>query len=301
MPRAISTSLKNHKAQPVTTTCKCWKLRRADGTVEGWTEHDVPIPYDGVTYQPLPAGTPSNYEQRAGLAAANLEIEMAYGAGTEALLRAGVYDYAEVWTFEINWADTSMGILKLAYGRMGEVVIVDHKARCEVRGLAQLLATMIGDVYTPECRKSLGDALCKIDLSGYTHAGTVSTITSDRIFTIAGAASGKATGYYNYGKITFSSGPNAGLSMQVESQTGDALTLIEPMPFTVAAADAFTLIAGCDRRLETCWTFVNAALQGGGTSEGSGLGNRKNFGGYPGLPGMAATMNIPANQQWTSG
>jgi len=302
MPRSISTALKNHKAQDLTTVCKCWKIRRADGAVEGWTEHDVAIPYDGVSYQPLPAGTPSNYGQRADLSAANLDIEMAYGAGTESLLRGGAYDYAEVWTFEINWADPGQGILKLAYGRLGEVDIGDDQARGEVRGLAQLLATLIGDVYTPECRASLGDSECKIDLSPFTHSGSVDTAASSRVFTISGAAAGKAAGYYAYGQITFTSGANSGLSMQVESYAAvETVSLIEPLPFAVAGGDTFTIRRGCDRRLETCRAFVSAALQGGGSTEGAGLGNRKNFRGCPGLPGLDMAFNVPANQNWTSG
>ncbi len=309
MPRAITTALKNHKAQRVTTTCRCWRIRRLSGDNEGMTEHDRSLDIDtglgeGVlTYLPIPSGIPSNYQQSAELSPANMDIEMAFGGSVEDQFRAGLYDFAEVWTFEVNWADLSQGILRLAYGRLGEVSLGAASVRCELRGLAQLLSAEIGDIYMSECPATLGDARCKIDTAPFTFAGAVASVAGNRQFVISGAAAGKAGDYYNYGRITFASGLNAGQTKDVEDYNSltDAVTLIEPMPFAVAPGDTFTIVRGCDRRWATCKGFVSVALQGGGTTEGAGLGNRKNFRGHPGLPGPDAVFNVPANSQWTSG
>jgi uncharacterized phage protein (TIGR02218 family) len=256
--------------------------------VKAYTDHDEPVVYDGVTYTPLESGRPSPYRQNASLTPASLDLEMAFATatGTDAELRAGLYDHAEAWTFLINWADTSMGIVKLARGRLGEVEIRDNQARIEFRSLTQLLTTAIGRIYTPECDATLGDARCKVALAGYTKAGTVAVVTDRKQFTIAGAASGQAGDYYNYGKITFSVGLNAGIAMQVEDYNGtnQMITLLEPMPFTVAAGDAFSLIAGCDRRFDTCKTRFN---------------NKDNFRGFPHIPGLDKALTVPANQKWT--
>jgi uncharacterized phage protein (TIGR02218 family) len=284
--RAVSANLDTHLASDCATTCLCWKLRRRDGTVEGWTDHDEAVPWDGVDYLPLPAGAPSNYQQKAALAAANMELEVNYGDTSAALIRAGYYDYAEVWTFRINWADPSQGIVRMAYGRLGEISMLKGQARADVRGLAQILSTQIGRIYTPECDASLGDARCKVNIAPYTHAGTVGTVTSNRQFTITGAAAGKAGDYYNYGRIAWLTGANAGLAMQIEDYNGtnDVVTLVEPMPAAVAPGDTASLVAGCDRRKESCVArFANIV----------------NFRGFDRIPGMDKALNMPSNQQWT--
>lgn len=308
MSRAISTNLKNHKAQRVTTLCKCWRILRADGVNEAWTEHDRTLSINtgvgegALSYLPIPSGIPSNYRQGADLSPANMDIEMAYGGDAEDQVRSGLYDWAQIWTFEVNWADLTQGILKLAYGRIGAVSLGHASSRCEVRGLAQLLSTQIGDCYLSECPATLGDAKCKIDLTAFTHAGVVNVVTSRRQFTISGAAAIATDNYYNYGLITFSTGLNAGRTVQVERYYASTVTvLLEPLPYLPANGDAFTATRGCDRRLATCQGFVSVALQGSGTTEGSGLGNRKNFRGHPGLPGPDKIFNVPANTKWTSG
>ena len=315
MPRAISTALKNHKAQRVTTTCRCWRIRRTDGANEGWTEHDRELSINTgegegtLAYRPMPSGTPSNYQQGAELSPANLDLEMAFGGSIEDQFRAGLYDYAEVWTFEVNWADLSQGILRLAYGRLGEVSLAVASVRCELRGLAQLLSAQIGEIYMSECPATIGDARCKLDLAPLTHAGVVSYVwtgaTGRRTFRFTGAAAGKANNYYTAGNMTWSTGANAGLTMAIEYSRNvagvDSIVLLDPMPYAIALGDTFTAHRGCDRRWATCKGMVSLALQGGGTTEGAGLGNRKNFRGAPGLPGPDAVFNVPANSQWTSG
>ena len=286
--RTISASLQTHLDGEVTTLAMCWRIERRDGVVKAYTDHDVAIVYGGVTYSPLESGRPSGYRQAADLAPASIEIEMAFATatGTDAELRAGLYDYAEVWTFLINWADTTMGIVKLAHGRLGEVEIRDNQARIELRSLNQLLAVPIGRIYTPECDATLGDARCGVTIATYTKTGAVAAVTSNKVFTISGTAAGQVEGYYGYGRITFTSGACNGLVMQVESYVAatNTITLMEPMPYTVAVADTLSLVAGCDRRFATCKDRFS---------------NKDNFRGFPHIPGMDKALTVPANQQWT--
>lgn len=288
MPRTVSAALQSHLEGEVTTVALCWKIKRRDAVVTAFTDHDEAIVYDGDTYTPLESGSPSNYRQSSNLATSNTDLEMSFSSTSslDESLRAGLYDYAEVWTFRINWADTSMGIIKLAYGRLGEVEIRDNLARIEMRSLTQLLAVPIGRIYTPECDATLGDTRCAVVMTTFTHTGTAGAVTSNKVFILAGAASGKAANYYAYGKITFSSGLNSGITMQIESYVAatNTVTLYEPMPFTVVLGDAFTAYAGCDRRFATCKATFN---------------NKDNFRGFPHIPGMDKALTVPANQKWT--
>lgn len=268
----------------------CWKIKRQDGTLYYYTDHDDLIVYDGATYTPIDAGSPSNYRQNSNLSPANIDFDMVFGStsGKDSELRSGLYDYAEVWTFKINWADltTATGIVKQAYGRLGEVEIRDNQARIELRSLTQLLAVPIGRIYTPECNASLGDSRCQVTSSStvYTRTGTVDAVTDNRTFTATGDAAGQIDNFYNYGKVTFTSGDNNGLVIQVQDYTtANVFKLYESAPYTLSTGVTFSAVAGCDRRFETCKTRFN---------------NKDNFRGFPHIPGMDKALTIPANQKW---
>ncbi|MFD0934796.1 DUF2163 domain-containing protein, partial [Methylobacterium trifolii] len=77
-------------------------------------------------------------------------------------------------------------------------------------------------------------------------------------------------GFFSGGRLTWSTGANAGLSGDVRVQVGPLVELWEAPPRGIAPGDAFALTAGCDKRLSTCaGTFANAV----------------NFQGFPHMPG----------------
>ena len=59
------------------------------------------------------------------------------------------------------------------------------------------------------------------------------------------------------GKVTFTSGANAGYSQEVRAFAPGFVTLAMPMPFPIALGDQFTIVAGCDRTAQTCKTRFN--------------------------------------------
>jgi uncharacterized phage protein (TIGR02218 family) len=284
--RTISANLQTHIEGEVTTLATCWRILRADAEELFFTDHDAAIVYDGDSYTPLEAGRPSSYRQRADASVAGLDIEMAFGPDSDldAELRAGLFDHAEVWTFKINWADTTQGIIMLARGRLGEVEIRQNVAKIELRSLAQLLSTQIGRIYTPECDATLGDARCGVSLPTYTKTGAVAGVTSRRVFTVSGNAAGQASGYFNYGKVRFINGDCAGLYMQVESYAANLVTMVEPMPYDFAVGNTVWIYPGCDRRFATCKDRFS---------------NKDNFRGFPHIPGVDKIINVPANRKWT--
>lgn len=218
--RTVSSGMQTHLESEEQTVALCWRIQRRDGTNYYFTDHDEIIPLSGHSYTPIDAGSPSNYRQGSNLNPSNMDLGMAFSStsGRAAELRAGLFDYAEVWTFRVNWSSPStVNMVKLAYGRLGEVEIRDNEARIEMRSLTQLLAVPIGNIYTPECRTDLGSSLCKVATSSttYTRAGTISAVTSNKVFTVAGSASGQAADFYNYGTVRFNAGANNGVLLQV--------------------------------------------------------------------------------------
>ncbi len=78
--------------------------------------------------------------------------------------------------------------------------------------------------------------------------------------------------YFAEGIITFTSGANAGSSQKIKSSSSDGY-LNASLPFmgNVSVGDAYTIVAGCRKRLEDCRDKFNNAL---------------NFQGEPHLPGI---------------
>jgi len=67
-------------ASGATTHCACWTLRRGDGVVLGFTDHDEMITLDGVPHQPLLEG---------GEAAEKLGAQVATSGGGGRALERG--------------------------------------------------------------------------------------------------------------------------------------------------------------------------------------------------------------------
>jgi uncharacterized phage protein (TIGR02218 family) len=103
----ISEDLKNHLAGEVTTLATCWKLKRKDGEILGFTDHDKDLVVSGVSYKAATGFTPTAVQSHVGLAVDNLDVEGMLDSAsiTEADLMAGLYDFAEVEVFMVNYED----------------------------------------------------------------------------------------------------------------------------------------------------------------------------------------------------
>ena len=69
------------------------------------------------------------------------------------------------------------------------------------------------------------------------------------------AASGltlATTDYFDQGVLTWLTGANAGLRMDVRAVDGTTVELMFAMPFTVAPGDTFSIVAGCNKSLGAC-------------------------------------------------
>jgi len=164
--KTMSVELKTHYQGKILTIARCWKVIRSDGVIEGYTSHVKDIPFDSVIYAASTGYTSTNIHSNSDLSVDNLDV---YGvldsAGiSSADLSAGVYDFATVEIFEVNYQDLSQGRVILQTGRLGEVKINDNIFIAEMRSLSQLLQQTIGEVITPTCRADLGDSRCGIIL-----------------------------------------------------------------------------------------------------------------------------------------
>ena len=262
-----------------TTLARCWRFTRTDGHVTTVTTCAKDLLVNGELYVSRLGVTPSALEQQVGAAVPNSEINGTLNTdfATEADILGGVWDGAEVFIFEVNYRDLSQGWMILQTGTLGDVSVGRSSFKAEVRGLAQSLQQVVGEVYTQTCTANLGDSRCKVNVEDLrVMSGAVFSVSSRQAFSTN--LSGFALDYFGAGVITWVTGANAGFSMEVNSYTSPAFALNLPMPFNVAVGDTFTVIPGCRKRvIEDCKTkFANIL----------------NFRGYPYVPGADSVLGL---------
>jgi uncharacterized phage protein (TIGR02218 family) len=276
--KSTSSELAVHIASEVTTLATCWRIARRDGVVLGFTTHDRVLVIDYVTYRASTGFTPSTIAASNDMSVDNLDVAgvLSSSAISEADLRDGRFDFAAIEIFEVNWSDLSQGRLNLASGRLGEVTMSDGRFTAEIRGLTQALQQPVGEVYSAECRADLGDARCKVNLAAFTVTGAATAVASTRAFTDSTRL--ESDGWFDYGLLTWVTGSNAGLSVEVKSFASNTFALFDAMPNTIEVGDAYSARAGCDKRLATCKAkFANIL----------------NFRGEPFVPGPDSMLDYP--------
>ncbi|MDF2097319.1 DUF2163 domain-containing protein [Aquibaculum arenosum] len=249
------------QAPRLTRLATCWRVERRDGAVLGFTTHDRELTFGNLTYVPAVSFQPTEVRARSDLSPGALEALGGFSAEeiSEADLRAGLYDGAEVTIWQVDWADPSAERRLLARGTIGEVSAdtAEGGFRAELRGMAGQLAQPIGEVYQPLCRADLGDARCGVNLGPLTVATTVTALGGGGPFEAADPrslelAASVADGAYNYGLLTFTGGANQGLAFEIAESDGGRVHLFERPPHDVALGDAVTIVPGCDKTLATC-------------------------------------------------
>ena len=284
MPQ-IPSALQAKLDSGVTTLCRCWVLTRADGVRLGFTDHDADIVLGAVTCRAASGLSASEATQRLGLQVDGAEISgaLAGEALTEADLAAGRYDAASVEVWLVDWSEPSLRVLT-AKGVLGEVRRAGAAFSAELRSLAHRLNEESGRLYTATCNADLGDARCTVDLnaSALRGAGAVIALAATSSFTASGLGA-FADGWFTAGKLSWTSGANAGLAVEVKSHRVESgvvtLTLWQAMPEPVAEGDAFIVTAGCDKRFATCRDRFS---------------NSVSFRGFPHIPGNDFVMRYPA-------
>ena len=276
--KTIPAALIAHNAEEVVTYATCLLAELTDGTVVGVTSHSSDLVIGGITYQASAGYTPSSVQTTGNLAVPNLEcMWLLDGTVTadEDLLN-GLWDYARITFFEVNYNDLAAGVNYLREGILGEVRAGRVTFEAELLGLSQAYQQTIGRLVLPGCDAEFGDARCGVNKAIWTVTGTVTSATSARHFTDSSRA--EAAGHFTNGSITWTSGANVGLSMEVKtSDTGGVIALVLPMRSSILVGDAYSMVAGCQKRYtEDC---------------DAKFGNWARFRGFPHLPGLDRLMS----------
>lgn len=263
---------------PCTTKrAQIWTITRTDGEVFRFTSLDRDLEWLGETYQACDSLVPSASEEVSELdQAGNMDLSGAVGPDgiTLEALYAGLFDGAEVEAWLVPWSGTGRPH-RLLKGTFGRVEQSKTGFKVEILGDgAKLQQTPLIRMLQPDCRWRFGDSHCQKDLSALTVTGTVDSGQGQRAF--VDAARAEAAGYFRRGRVTFTTGSNAGVSAEIkEHEAGGVFTLWPRVPFGIATGDQYSMEPGC----------TNMKEADGGTNGCTAWANLVRYGGFRNVPG----------------
>lgn len=166
MAKILLSGMQTHLSQTVTTLASCWRIQRRDGQNFYFTTHDRDISFGGNTYIHSAGYNTTAIDNNSAMSVDNMDVEGVIDSNeiTDADLRNGRFNYAEIWVFFVNWQDPDTdGAIKIRRGWLGEVKITNSGIfKAELRGMTQALTQSIVELYTEECKADLGDSRCKM-------------------------------------------------------------------------------------------------------------------------------------------
>jgi uncharacterized phage protein (TIGR02218 family) len=286
--REISEVFAARLAANGTTLCACWRFSRRDGPVFGATDHDRPVVFDSMTYEPANGLKAATFESSAGLAPGRAAAEGAISAEfmSEADLDAGLWDGARVDVWRVDWAAPEHRV-RIWSGRLSEVARQGAVFTAELVSLKADLERPIGRVFSRSCDAEVGDARCGVELSdpAFRGEGFATEVFGAKRFRTSGLSEFDE-GWFAGGVLVWIGGANAGAIGRVVRHTIDELELSAAPRFSVEVSDSFVVTAGCDKSFATC---------------GAKFANRDNFRGFPHMPGAEAVLAGPASDRANDG
>lgn len=264
------------KQENLASIAFCWRLERRDGAGIALTSHDRAIITEGISHEAVTGASPAAVARAAGLTAEPGEIKGAVSSDglSEEDLVAGRWKGARTRLSAVSWHEQE-GERSLLVGELGAVGIVNGEFTAELLGPASALSRAACPTTSPECRASLGDRACRVDLRGrhiraFVAAANGNEITLDR----------PIGSDMLMGRLRYQRGANCGLSSRVLSVDGSTVRLREPPSGSLEKGDAIELHEGCDKRFSTC---------------AERFGNASNFRGEPHLPGNDLLTRYPGS------
>lgn len=265
-----------HLKTGATTVCRAWMLRRRDGQVLGFTDHDEDLEFEGVLFAARTGLTARALQQSTGLSVDNSE---AAGALSDVAVReedifAGRYDAAEIIAYQVNWENVQERTV-LFRGSFGEITRAEGAFRVELRGLTEVLNRSVGHVFHSECSAVLGDARCGVDLMSpaYSVEAVMRSIEEGR-FLVFDPLPQFPSGWFIGGRVfaSLATGEEPFGAIKQDRFSGGTRTieLWQSLVKVPETNSVFRLQAGCDKRATTCR---------------SKFANFLNFRGFPHIPG----------------
>ncbi len=279
--RSIPEALAERLASGVTTLAHVWRVVRRDEAVFGFTDHDEPLMFEGLTCALMTGVSPGAIEKSAALNTDSASIAGALNgdAISEEDLARGLWDGARVDLYRVDWTAPALRVHLFA-GRIGEIRRGVLAFEAELRGLQAQLNVPVGRVYSRFCDADLGDARCGKDIenSAFRGEGVVSEAFANGAFRVEGLEAFEDA-WFTRGRLIWSAGGESEVAAYRVSGGAAALELVDPPSVALEIGAAFVVYAGCDKRFATCRAKFD---------------NSVNFRGFPHMPGNDAIQAGPA-------
>jgi uncharacterized phage protein (TIGR02218 family) len=178
--------------------------------------------------------TAQHFSLIGGFDNAHIKIELAF------MDDAGVFMPNFVHLFEGSVTDVAMDRSKVDLTVSSVLIKLDTKVPRVV--------------YQPSCTHSLYDVCCTLNSGDFEVFGVVGAGSSTRQICF-----NSASGYFDLGRITFTSGRNRGFSRSAcyFNVFDTAVVVNVEFPFMPEVGDEFVIVPGCDKSRSTCRTKFN--------------------------------------------
>ena len=259
----------------LTSMALCWRLERRDGAGIGLTSHDRAVLSGGVMFDPAPGMVPGSITRSLGLQPDSSEAAGALSSDAleEVDLALGRWDGATLQLTAVDWSDTALDSITLLGGEVGAVAIKDDSFSADLTGAAARLDDPVCPATSPECRAHFGDKQCRVDLAGRTVGAIVVAISGNQL-TLDQTLDDR----HVFGRLRYMSGANCGISTVILSASATVVQVRDLPRAPVELGCRVEVREGCDKRLQTCVSRFNNAV---------------NFRGEPHLPGNDLLTRYP--------
>ncbi|MFV9838713.1 MAG: DUF2163 domain-containing protein [Aaplasma endosymbiont of Hyalomma asiaticum] len=262
------TELLSHLSEEVITTAYCWKITLPNGNTIGLTDFDNDLKIENMLYHSSPGARLRLISCESHTSTAQTEVLVGTQI-TEADLRHGPFNSAQVKISLTNYAKTSLGLFTIFEGTVSEVEICNNKIIMQLVGtLCNVLVNKVGVLFSPQCRAQFCDAACKLNAERFTKFGHVSAVL-EKYRTFRDSSLSAADCYYKHGIVRFLSGQNKQIAVEVRSNSLNTIYLGSRVPYPIRIGDRYSILAGCDKNFNTCVTKFK---------------NTENFRGEPHVP-----------------
>lgn len=251
-----------------------------NGTVLRYTSADIDLTSGGNTYTHITIvrGTTRIV---LGIEVDTLDINISpdstmlvAGVGFFAAVIAGAFDNATVLltrVFMPTWGDTSLGEIPMFSGRIADIQYQRDDISITAKSFTELFnIQMPRNLHERHCAHTVYDSGCGVVRTSY-QVGSSANASSTTSVIYCGLTN--AAGYFDLGKLVFTSGVNNGVTRSVKAYSPGTIVLSVPFSSAPATGDLFIIYPGCDRTQNTCSSKFNNVI---------------NFRGYPFIPNPEA-------------
>lgn len=268
----INTNLKDLLVNDNLNLTKCFKITLSNKDILTFTEFSRDLNIENLTYKACNCFEENNNQNYSDITSGD-DLVVAFIENINIKkdeVLSGKFDNALIEIFYIDYNYIGYGKIPLITGFIDKIQLIDNKIYLNISGTLNLLEKTIGETFSPLCRAKFCDKKCTLDINNYSFTGEISEIISDTEFCCTGTEIiNKTTNYFKYGIIIFSSGKNKDKLIEIKQTNGNNIVLNTKLFYNIEIGDRFKIIAGCDKKFQTCIKKFNNAI---------------NFRGEPNLP-----------------